>query len=134
MQLRFTAPEELAGMELTLEGDTASLRYQGMQHSQPLGTVPQASFAACLSQALLQLAQPGQEGFTRTARGWVWKGKVNGLRCGVQIAQDGSLRRLEVPAVGLRIDITYQAPELSLNIVPYTRPRRRRPAPACPRR
>ena len=107
MQLRFTAPAELAGMELILDGGTASLRYQGLQHSQSLGTLPQASFAACLNQVLLQLAQTGQGGFTRAAKGWVWKGEVNGLRCSAQIAEDGRLRRLDVPTVGLRIDITY---------------------------
>ena len=52
LRFSFTAPEELAGMELTLEADQASLHYQGLQYSQSLGTLPQASFAACLNQAL----------------------------------------------------------------------------------
>ena len=107
MQLLFTAPKELVGMELALDGGTASLRYRELQVSQSLGTLPKASFAACLNQVLLQLAQPGQEGFTHTAKGWAWKGKVNGLRCSAQIAEDGSLRRLDVPAVRLRIDLKY---------------------------
>lgn len=98
-------------MELSIEGDTASLCYREAQYTQPLETLPRASFAACLNQALLQLAQPeqpGQDRFTRAPKGgWTLKGESCGLRYRAKIAPDGSLRRLDVPAVSLGIDLRY---------------------------
>jgi len=111
--LCFTAPEELAGLELALEGETAALHFKGLQHTQPLGAMPGASFAAFLNRVLLRLAQPGGEGFTRVPKGgWTFRGEINGLRYSAKIAEDGSLERLEVPAIGLRIDIIYQSSAL----------------------
>ena len=109
MLLCFTAPKDLAGLELSIEGETATFYYREMQFSQPLNTMPRANFAFCFSQAMLQLAQSGQGSYSYTRKGgWSFRGTVNGLLYNAKLEEDGALKRIEVPMIGLRIDLIYQ--------------------------
>jgi len=106
LMLEFTAPEELQGMRLSLQGDNASLRYGELDVELPANALPAANAAALLNHVLLRLAQPGAEGFTRVrGGGWTLKGTANGLHYQANINAEGVLTQIEAPSAALEIKL-----------------------------
>jgi len=105
--VEFTAPEELRDMRLSLQGDSAVLRYGDMQTELPADSLPAAGFAPLLCQVLLRLAQPGEEGFARAkGGGWTLKGIANGLSYRAKITPEGTLSQVDVPAAALEVTLS----------------------------
>ena len=105
LRLEFTAPPELEGMAMRLEGGTAIVSYGGMEAALPTPALPQAGFAGLLCEALRQLASPAPERVKRAAGGWDVTGTVGGLTYTVRVDMEGIPRRLHMPGAALTADL-----------------------------
>jgi len=101
----FTAPEELRGIYLRIQGDSASLRYGDMRAELPLEALPASGIAPLLCRVLLRLAQPDPAGFTKIRGGWELKGTADGLNYRAILAADGTLAQVKVPSAGLEVTL-----------------------------
>ena len=107
LRLSFTSPDALRGMALSLEGDTATLEYKGLQTILPTASLPGEGAAQLLNQVLLQLAQPPEKKTLRRLRGGGFerKGEANGLHYIACLDEEGALLGLQAPKAGLEIKI-----------------------------
>jgi len=105
LEVTFTAPAEIAGMELLLQGTTATLQYHGMQTELPQSALPISNFAVLLNTVLLQLAQesaPKQFASVRDGS-FTLQGSASGLAYQATVAENGMLITMEVPGIGLQV-------------------------------
>jgi len=107
LEVEFTAPEEITGLQLRLQSGNVMLNYGELQSELPASALPASNFAALLNGVLLRLAQASPEGFTRMrGGGWTLNGIANDLPYQAAIDQDGILTRVEAPAAGLEITLS----------------------------
>jgi hypothetical protein len=106
VRLEFTSPASISGFTLRLEGDAASLGYNGLQTNIPATSLPQSGAVMVLGQALEQLSRPaGKKGLRRlSGGGWERKGAINGQPYTASLSAEGALRSLKAPGLELKID------------------------------
>ena len=104
--LDFSAPAELKGMSIRIEGGTAIVQYGKMELSLPTPSLPQAGFAHLLNEVLLRLAQSAPESFRRTADGWELNAQADTFAYTAFIDTQGMLRTLQIPRAALTIELT----------------------------
>jgi len=105
LSVEFTAPEELAGLRLALQGSTATLFYGELQTE--LTALPASNFVALLGGVLLALAQQTPAGLSRLrGGGWTLAGTANGLHYQATISPDGTLTEVSAPSANLKITLS----------------------------
>ncbi|MCL2107471.1 MAG: hypothetical protein FWH26_10510 [Oscillospiraceae bacterium] len=105
LRAEFTAPPELRGMRLSLDGERASLSYGGLAAEWEAGHLPSAGFVPLLNRALLQLAQPQAEAEPVKGGGWIVRATADGIGYAATLDAQGLLSRFEAPGIGLVVEV-----------------------------
>ena len=107
LRLAFTEPKVLQGFAMTVEGETVSLEYGGLQTAFSAKALPMEGAASLLNRVMLQLAQPAEQAALRHLRGGGWerKGIANGLEYSAVLDENGALLSLKAPKAGLEIKV-----------------------------
>ena len=96
----YTAPAEIAGLQLHLQGDTITLRDGEITAELPAQSLPVSNKLVLLNGVLLRLAQGNIETFTLS-------GTVNGFDYTAELSPQGELVRLNIPALNMEVTLSH---------------------------
>ena len=96
----YTAPDEIAGLQLHLQADTVTLRDGDMTADVPADSLPISNKLILLNGVLLRLAQGNIENFTLT-------GTVNGFAYTAELSPQSELIRLNIPALNMEVTLSH---------------------------
>ncbi len=107
MAVTFQSPEALQKLTLTISGGTCSVAYDGLSLNLDVGSIPQASFARLIDQAMIRCVSGADVETSFTGTEWVYRGET-GIGA-FELAQDpdsGALKRVSCPDAELTIDFS----------------------------
>jgi hypothetical protein len=96
----YSAPEEIAGMQLHLQDDIITLRDGDLTADVLVSALPASNVVVLLNGVLLQLAQNNADSFTLT-------GTTNGFAYTAELSPQGELLRLNIPVLNMEVTLSY---------------------------
>ncbi|MCL2445464.1 MAG: hypothetical protein FWD06_01675 [Oscillospiraceae bacterium] len=96
----YTAPSEIAGLQLHLQGDSVTLRDGEITAEVPIESLPLSNKVVLLNGVLMRLAQGNVENFTLA-------GTVNGFDYTAELSPQGELIGLNIPALNMEVTLLH---------------------------
>lgn len=105
--LAITAPESLAGMNLSFENNACKMEFKGLKYAMDFSKFPETAFGSALINTLIAVLDKTKVEITKVNSNWQYKGEcASGSFLLIQNGETGAPVYISVPSLDLTIEFS----------------------------